>query len=290
VSEDLSSAHAALEDALLRLRNRDGAWPYYAGKRSRVEPTCWATLATGVRLDTTPLAGWLGHDGFVTEPGVSGNHAFAALAGLTIHTQDTVLSGRVSAALTAVFGTVIPASPVIRQDPNLRGWGWTPDTFSWVEPTAWCMLALKKGTSSAAVRARTDEGERVLRDRVCAGGGWNFGNSDVYGQDLPAHVPPTAICVMALQDRVSDAVVDDAVSFLERHAPIEGSTTALALSVLALATVGRSTAALATRLAAHVPQAIAFGNVAALGMAAYALQCAIPQRRPPAFALEVPGR
>ena len=33
------------------------------------------------------------------------------------------------------------------------------------------------------------------------------GNPEVYGKALPGHVPPTAIGVMALQDRVSEPLV-----------------------------------------------------------------------------------
>ena len=73
-----------------------------------------------------------------------------------------------------------------------------------------------------------------MRDRACQGGGWNFGNGEVYGQGLPAHVPPTAIGVLAMQDRPTTSLVVDAVQFLEEHAQKEGSTTALALSTLGL--------------------------------------------------------
>src|SRR3954469_19209532 len=34
-----------LRDSLLAGRNPDGGWAYYAGKQSRIEPTCWAMLA-----------------------------------------------------------------------------------------------------------------------------------------------------------------------------------------------------------------------------------------------------
>jgi hypothetical protein len=124
-----------------------------------------------------------------------------------------------------------------------------------------------------------------MHDRVCAGGGWNFGNGEVYGKALPAHVPPTAVGVMALQDRAADPIVTSAVAFLERHALLEGSTTALALSALALSAIGRPSAAIVAALAAHAEAAQAFGNVAAIGMAAYALECAALEVRPGAFSL-----
>ena len=104
-----------------------------------------------------------------------------------------------------------PEHPAIRQDPDLQGWSWTDGTFSWVEPTAWCMLAVKKlaRDDAGSARARIDEAEKVLADRACEGGGWNTGNPEVYGQALPAYVPPTAVGVLALAgSRARDDGVD----------------------------------------------------------------------------------
>ena len=104
-------------------------------------------------------------------------------------------------ALIADEGRGSREHPAIKQDPSLQGWSWTDGTFSWVEPTAWCMLAVKKLAATAQPAARAlDEAERVL-SIAPAGGGWNSGNSEVYGQELPPHVPPTALGVLALQDR-----------------------------------------------------------------------------------------
>ena len=284
---DLPAAHASLVAALYRLRNADGGWPYYAGKKSRLEPTSWAMLATSVTVESTPLLGWLNPAGLLVEPSTGQvNYTFNAVAGLAIGAQLPATAGRLAAALAGAFGEVIPPSPAIRQNTSLRGWGWTPGTFTWIEPTAWSVLLLKQWPGDRAIaKARIDEAEAVLRDRVCPGGGWNFGNGEVYGQGLPAHVPPTAIGTLALQDRVSEPIVTDAAGFLERRGPAEGSTTALALSVLALSTIGQPVAHLGEQLASHHSEAVSLGNVAAIGMAAYALDCVIERRAPRAFAL-----
>ena len=75
----------------------------------------------------------------------------------------------------------------LRQDNRLQAWPWVDGTASWVEPTAWCLLLLKRVRSQspsleAAERIRV--GEQLLFDRVCHEGGWNYGNSEVYGQKL----------------------------------------------------------------------------------------------------------
>jgi hypothetical protein len=279
---------AAWTRALLALRNPDGGWAYRHGRRSRLEPTCWALLALGTPIDETPVSSWLRDDGLLVEPGAGlVNLAFNGLATLAASAgrpDPHALTRRLTAALLEARGEAVQPSPHIRVDTTLQGWSWTPGTFSWVEPTAWCLLAIKRWPGEPDLTAaRIRDGEAVLRDRVCRGGGWNFGNGEVYGRALPAHVPPTGLGVLALQDRGSTPLVQEAVAFLERSAPREGSTMALAIAALALMAVGRAAEVIVERLGARYAEAAAFGNAAALAMAAYALRCAAGGIRP--FAL-----
>jgi hypothetical protein len=285
---DLPAAHVALVAALEGLRNGDGGWPYFRGRKSRLEATCWAAVGAGVPLTSTPLTRWTTTGGLLTEPtGGDPNFSFNALAALVAMADGaTAVAAQVTAALVEVSGEVVPPSPSIRIDTSLAGWSWSPGTFSWAEPTSWCMLAVKRtAAASSAVARRIVEAERLLRDRACRGGGWNYGNSEVLGQQLPAHVPTTAVGILALQDKASNGYVTDAIRFLERQALTEPSTTALALSALALAAVDRPAGGVIDALVTHTEAAIAFGNAAALGMAAHALACARTGRPSSVFAL-----
>jgi hypothetical protein len=188
--------------------------------------------------------------------------------------------------LLAHRGEKVAPHPAIRQDPNLQGWSWTDGSFSWVEPTAWCMLAVKKLARQAPeAAARLDEAERVLRDRACAGGGWNYGSPEVYGTNLPAHVPPTAAGLLALQDRAGDAMVQQAQAFLAREAAREGSTTALAVSWLALAALNTPAQSLAARLLERLPVIESMPNLASAAMMLYVLDHHARQTPPAAFVL-----
>jgi hypothetical protein len=96
-----------------------------------------------------------------------------------------------------------PETMTVFLNPDLQGWAWTDNTFSWIEPTAYALLALKKLRSSlqnAAVRDRVHEGELLIYDRMCTGGGWNYGNKRVLGEDLPPYPDTTAVALIALQD------------------------------------------------------------------------------------------
>jgi hypothetical protein len=86
-------------------------------------------------------------------------------------------------------------------DTSLDGWAWAEGTFAWVEPTAWALMAIKaiypNGLPRGA-RARVREGEAMLLDRACPGGGWNYGNKRVLDVALEPYPDTTAIALLGL--------------------------------------------------------------------------------------------
>ena len=225
-------------------------------------------------VDTWPRRGSI-----ILEPGIETvnytANALAALVGVSAAPDapaDWVR--RLLAGLTAVEGRkTAPGDPAInRQDNALRGWPWVDGTFSWAEPTAWCVLALKRGARQAeahAARSRIEEGERLLIDRVCEPGGWNYGNSNVFRKNLPPYIPTTAIVLLALQGR-DDPAVGRSVSFLHEHRLSEKSGLALALTRICLSIYGRDSGDVAGALAAQWERSRYLGNVLATALALYA--------------------
>ena len=125
-------------------------------------------------------------------------------------------------------------------DGSLRGWSWVDGTFSWVEPTSYALLALK--TSGVLVHPRVQEAERLLLDRVCPDGGWNYGNRLVRGAVLPSMSSPTALAALALQKTSgTDKLLARAMDFLAQDVKTNPSTLALALTVLCFHAFGRDT-------------------------------------------------
>src|SRR4029453_8208489 len=180
---------------LLRGRNADGGWGYYSGKATRLEPTSWALLALrGLVPDAglgQILETWPARQGLLAErPGGDPNYAFHALGLLVLrafsreHAQsnDALIRG-----LQGVKGFRVDAPNTSnRQNNRLQGWSWIPATFSWVEPTAWALLALKKFRQVAGAPVDPDrltEAETLLLDRSCVLGGWNYGNSNMFGAE-----------------------------------------------------------------------------------------------------------
>jgi hypothetical protein len=184
-------------------------------------------------------------------------------------------------------GTAIPNQREQRQDNRLQAWPWVDDTFSWVEPTAWCLLALKQGLAHGPISGasvRIDVAERMLVDRACRGGGWNYGNSNVYGRDLAAYVPTTALALLALQDRPRERVVHEGLEWLQRNGLNEGSAVALSLSIICLRAHARPTTTIEERLIELLDgrEGLAGNDVLGTAMALYALT----SRRTTAFALD----
>jgi hypothetical protein len=92
----------------------------------------------------------------------------------------------------------------VRFDPNKYGWGWLAGTVSWVIPTAMAVIALERSRSlnlvpSNELKRRVDLGQAMLLDRMCPGGGWNAGNSVVYGVPLTPHIDATSLAIAALR-------------------------------------------------------------------------------------------
>ncbi|NWJ44817.1 MAG: terpene cyclase/mutase family protein [Chloroflexi bacterium] len=85
-------------------------------------------------------------------------------------------------------------------DSNLLGWKWGPNATEagFVIPTALAMIALT--VEDRVIVADSDqiqEGKAYLRDRACAGGGWNVGNPYMYDKQLPPTPDGTAYALLA---------------------------------------------------------------------------------------------
>jgi hypothetical protein len=82
---------------------------------------------------------------------------------------------------------------------------------SWVIPTAFSLIGHQTIHSLQSFSERSEKrirlGVDMLLDRACVGGGWNSGNSVVYGVPLLPHVEATAIALLALQDEERTPVI-----------------------------------------------------------------------------------
>jgi hypothetical protein len=116
-----------------------------------------------------------------------------------------------------------------------------------VEPTSYALLALK--STGLQQNPRVQEGEKLLLDRTCSDGGWNYGNRLVRGARLPSMSSTTAVATLALQKAAgAEKVVGRALDLLDREVQANPSALAIALTVLSFDAYARESLHLRERL------------------------------------------
>ena len=248
-------------DLLLGAQNEDGGWGAVKGKRSNTESTSFALMALksleGKLFDRQTTAGlkWLlqhrGDDGswFLNDSSKQGSWTtpIAVLALLSFQDQREhalraakwilTQQGRKPGWLATLLVRLSLVKKMTELDPYLSGWSWTAGAFSWVEPTSYSLMALKKLKRSLAgtnCDERIRQGEMLIYDRMCENGGWNYGNSKVLGEALWPYPDVTAVALIALQDQTTSAVNQKSLRVLDAIMRETASGTALGWGILCL--------------------------------------------------------
>jgi hypothetical protein len=119
-------------------------------------------------------------------------------------------------------------------DTRIKGWAWVDETHSWLEPTAMAVLALRRAGSADHVRTR--DGQRLIRDRAIRSGGWNYGNSTVFGADLRPQPAPTGMALLALAgvEDFDSPLIQLGCEYLEAILPTTRAPQSLCFGTLAL--------------------------------------------------------
>jgi len=207
---------------LLANQNADGGWGFFPGKQqSWLEPTAYAMMALhgdaasaesferGWKL----MRSWQLPDGSwkpcaaVNEP-----HWTTSLC-VTLH----CLRGAADAPFERGVQWLLQSSGVenrlafrvahflrpsmVELDPSFKAWPWRPGNASWIEPTAHALVALKKASRVMArpeLAERIRLGEKMILERRCSDGGWNYGNRKVLGTELPSYPETTALALLGL--------------------------------------------------------------------------------------------
>jgi hypothetical protein len=209
-------AAAKATEWLARLQNADGSIGTTATRGTPNWPTAWAVLAA---------TAWRAAQN--NSDKTNGRES----------KQDFNLDGAVSWLLHAA-GEAMPATSGIGHNAALTGWPWVADTHSWVEPSAMAVLALK--AAGYAEHPRTREAVLLLTDRLLSGGGCNYGNTIVLGQELLPHVQPTGLALLALAGEADrDGRINRSLDYLSAVLSAKTTSASLAYGLLGLAAHGR---------------------------------------------------
>jgi hypothetical protein len=251
---------------LRNAQNEDGGWGFHPKSESRVEPTCWALqalressrregedgLARGLQfLRATQLVdgSWPSTSEEKSGCWVTSLSCWvlayeesspALTAGLQWLCHDWPQDSTPWRRFLAKFSSHRDLPPI---NMSFRGWGWTPGTSSWVEPTSFALISLKQAPQLPPEADRRRElAEALLYDRMCPGGGWNSGNPRVYGVSGEPLVVPTVWALLALRDQPKRPENVMSLDWLEGNVANIRSAGSLALARIGMETYGRKLA------------------------------------------------
>jgi uncharacterized protein (DUF362 family) len=195
------------------LAHPDGGWGYAPGQAAGLEPTCLALLALAqcpseanrdvIELGRHLLARCRQPDDSYRAANGREEALWPTALVLFVQVELGYPAEEVQRTAARLLGTrgraVDDPKAAEVQDIDLRriGWPWAEGNFSWVEPTAWACLALRK--AGLGKHPRVQEGMELLLDRAFDTGGINYGNRRIFDRMTDPIPGPTALMLLALQ-------------------------------------------------------------------------------------------
>ncbi len=218
-------------DTLAAQAGPDGGWGYAPGQAAHLEPTCLALLA--LAAEPTRYQGILdkgraalrqsaGPDGLYRLERGRPEAVWASALALFVNASLGDPAPDLARTATALLGLrgrqteTTPDNDINDLDESIPGWPWAEGNFSWVEPTAWACLALRRIGQGA--HPRVQDGLRLLLDRTLDGGGVNYGNRRIFGVALEPIPTPTALMLLAQQGQPDDPRLAASVQYLRCQA------------------------------------------------------------------------
>lgn len=102
---------------------------------------------------------------------------------------------------------------ILGHDTSIRGWPWIEHTHSFVEPTALVIIALE--ITRKINHPRAQEAIAMLLNRQLQPGGWNYGNTTVFGSQLRPMPESTGLALTALAGKVDKITVAGSIDYLQ---------------------------------------------------------------------------
>lgn len=250
---DRSTLTSSCKEALRRRGLGGGGFPMFADETYRPDATGWAVVALAattsggrdreaVESGRSRLAGSQLEDGRVSvTPSGPESYWPTPVAILAWHGSANYAEQR-SRAIKFLLRTSgkhwakVDGSP-LAHDTSIEGWSWTQDAHSWVEPTSLAIIALR--ISGHGEHARVREGVRLLMDRQLPAGGWNYGNTMVYGTELYPQPDCSGLALSALEGCVPRSEVEKSLKYLISQVTRVRTPLSLGWGILGLGAWGR---------------------------------------------------
>ena len=212
-------------DALLSRQAPGGGFPIRPGRNVRPEATAWAAIALlrhggggeAARNACRELARIQKENGSL----VVSDHAPGAVWPTPLALMAWQLEGgyreerdRAARFLLEHSGSHFPFDPngPVGHDTSIRGWPWVLGSHSWIIPTSLAVIALDG--EGYRDHERVTEGIRMIMNRQLASGGWNYGNTTVFGRELRPQLEATGMALAALKGYTEARSVAGSLAYL----------------------------------------------------------------------------
>jgi Prenyltransferase and squalene oxidase repeat len=285
-------------DLVLGAQNPDGGWGSIKGRHSNTESTSFALMAlrslggNAFERQISAGLGWLraqqNADGswrfneaskqssWTTPLAVLALVPFQDQREQALRAAKWLLTqkGRKPGWIASLLVQLALVKKRTELDPFLTGWSWTPGSFSWVEPTSYSLIALKKLRSllvGTEVEERIRQGETLIYDRICDGGGWNYGNSKVLGEALWPYPDITAVALIALSDHAASSANRASLDIVARLTREAASGLALGWGIICLRLYEKNVGELRKLLAESFEKTRFLGETKTIALAVLAL-------------------
>jgi len=241
-----SLALTDVEVALLARVRTDGGFSQQSDEPYRTDATAWAIITLSsidadkacIQPAMTRLMADQHEDGSISiapdHPAVFWPTPLAILA-WSCSSVDSESKSRAIGFLLSTTGKHWEkrSDEIAQHNPALKGWPWIAATHSWVEPTALSVIALS--VAGYQMHPRVKEAVNMLMDRQLPHGGWNYGNTSVFGQELRPALESTSAALHALTGHVARQDVQRSLDYLSKeithlHTPISLGWSLLALN------------------------------------------------------------
>jgi len=269
---------------LVQNQNSDGGWGAVRSKRSNTEVTSLAVMA----LKTLPGEATLdnrkrGIEWLVRQQ--NQNHSWRLNEAVKEGSWTTALAimalgdtaeqeGSKPGILAEIILWATGKSGVNQLNKDLIGWSWVPRSFSWVEPTSYALIALKKQRGRLAgtnVDERIRQADAMIYDRMCTGGGWNYGNSKVLDYALWPYPDITALALIAMQDHANQKANQESLQVLSKIALETDSGFCLCWAAICLNLYGQDHSQFQKRIEKRFAATAFLGETKTLALALIAL-------------------
>ncbi len=241
-----SSLRTDVRVALLRRTLSDGGFSGRPGGQFQVDSTAWGILALTACGGSTELLGQSRHllmreqlpDGRLcvtkTHPASYWPTSLAILAWQDLQSCREAQQRAVRFLLDTT-GLHFPrkSDAPWAHDTLLKGWPWIDETHSWVEPTAMSMMALK--VTGHEHHDRVQEAVHMLLNRQLPHGGWNYGNTLIFGKELHPMPESTGAALAGLAGMVERDTVLPSLEYLQGEVTRLRTPISLGWSLLGLA-------------------------------------------------------